>query len=86
MLIVGGRFTPGAAFTWNGVVLAGRITPDDDDAFTINGLVVGGLDGLGSLTTYWANHYVYHNRCMAFKAGRRLSHFRPLGSTWWEEM
>ena len=85
VLIVGGRFTPGAAFTWNGVVLAGRITPDDD-AFTINGLVVGGLDGLGSLTTYWANHYVYHNRCMAFKAGRRLSHFRPLGSTWWEEM
>ncbi len=86
VLIVGGRFTPGDNFTWNGVVLAGRVTPDDDDAFTINGLVVGGLDGLGSLTVYGEDHYVYHNRCMAFKAGRRLSHFRPLGSTWWEEM
>ena len=86
LLIVVGRLTPGDNFTWDGIVLAGRIAPDGDDAFTIRGLVVGGLDGLGSPTVYGEDHYVYHNRCMAFKAGRRLGHFQPVGGTWWEEM
>ena len=83
VLIVDGGFLPADGFTWDGVILAGHIETTTND-FTINGMVIGGLDGGGTLTTFYDASYVYYNRCNAFDAGRRLSHFELIGSTWWE--
>ncbi len=85
VLIVTGNLTPANGFSWDGIVLAGYVVTTNNN-FTINGLVVGGLDGAGLLTDYDDNTYIYHHRCNAFKAGKRLSHFKPVGSTWWESM
>jgi len=86
VLIVTGSLVIFSGFSWDGVVLAGRIIPFFGPAYTINGLVVTGLNGAGNDTDYEDNQSIYYDRCMAFKAGKRLSHFRPMGSTWWEEM
>ena len=85
VLIVKGNFFPAHGFAWDGIVLAGYIvnTPND---FRIDGLVVGGLDGNGTATSYNNNTHLDYHRCYAFEAGKRLSHFEPVGSTWWEEM
>ena len=84
-LIVGDTLTPAHGFTWDGIILAGYVVSTSND-FRVDGLVVGGLNGLGAETRYNDGTYIYHNRCMAFKAGKRLSHFQPVGSTWWESM
>ena len=76
---------PAIGFSWDGIILAGYVVSTFND-FTVDGLVVGGLNGLGVETRYNNLTYIYHNRCMAFKAGKRLSHFQPMGSTWWESM
>ena len=85
VLIVKGDFFPEAGFQWNGILLAGHIVNTEDN-YRIDGLVVGGLDGNGTGTVYHDDtHFDYH-RCYAFQAGKRLSHFEAVGSTWWEEM
>ena len=90
VLMVTGTLFIYDGFLWDGVVLAGRIR--DSELFgpvyyRINGLVVHGLGGAGTNMDDMVNgQEIYYNRCMAFKAGKRLSHFRALGSTWWEEM
>ena len=86
VLIVVGELTPLENFTWDGVVLAGRMTPSDEEDFAINGQVVGGLNGLGGATVYYEDQRIKYDRCMAFKAGKRLSHFQLVGSTWWESL
>ena len=85
VLIVTGDLTPANNFTWDGIVLAGYMV-STYNAYTINGMLVGGLNGLGAQTRFRDQAYIYHNRCNAFKAGKRLSHFIPVGSTWWESM
>ena len=77
-------------FSWEGVIFAGQI-PDiqwlvGDVHYDIDGLVVTGLDGMGEDTLLDDNQDITFNRCIAFKAGKRLSHFQPMGSTWCEEM
>ncbi len=57
-----------------------------DVHYDIDGLVVTGLDGMGDDTLLDDNQDIHFDRCIAFKAGKRLSHFQPVGSTWWEEM
>jgi hypothetical protein len=85
VLIVAGMLDVQPNFSWDGVILAGHFnTPNEN--FTVNGVVVSGLDGLGAYTDVRQAGYTHYNRCYAFKAGRRLSHFRPVGSTWWESM
>ena len=78
-------------FSWDGIILAGQISvlPElliGDVHYDIDGLVVTGLDGMGEDTLLDDNQDITFNRCIAFKAGKRLSHFQPIGSTWWEEM
>ena len=85
VLIVKGNFTGGSGFQWDGILLAGYIV-DTPNNYRIDGLVVGGLDGAGIATAYRDNTHIDYHRCYAFQAGKRLSHFEPVGSTWWEEM
>ena len=85
VLIVKGNFLPAAGFQWHGILLAGYIV-DTFDNYRIDGLVVGGLDGNGAATAFRPNTHIDYHRCYAFEAGTRLSHFEPVGGTWWEEM
>ena len=85
VLIVTGNFTGAAGFQWDGILLAGYIV-DTDNNYRIDGLIVGGLDGNGTATVIRDNTHLDWERCFAFAAGKRLSHFEPVGSTWWEEM
>jgi hypothetical protein len=85
VLIVTGNFTGGAGFQWNGILLAGHIVTTPNN-YRIDGLVVGGLDGSGTGTTLDDGTHIDYDRCFAFDAGKRLSHFEAVGSTWWEEM
>ena len=91
VLIVTGPLWIYNGFLWDGVVLAGARIRDHPCcgavAYRINGLAVTGLSGAGlNMDDMKEDQEIYYNRCMAFKAGKRLSHFRALGSTWWEEM
>ena len=86
VLIVTGSLWIFNGFSWDGVILAGRIIPLFGPAYTISGLVVTGLNGAGNDTELVGGQRISYDRCIAFKAGKRLSHFRPMGSTWWEEM
>ena len=85
VLIVTGGLTFGDLFTWDGVVLAGHIETTTND-YTIDGLLVAGLDGNSNATTLNDGIDIRYDYCNAFWAGKRLSHFVPVGSTWWEEM
>ena len=85
VLIVKGNFSAEAGFQWNGILLAGHIV-DTPNNYRIDGIVVGGLDGNGTTTAYRDGTHIDYHRCYAFQAGKRLSHFEPVGSTWWEEM
>ncbi len=85
VLIVTGHLYPGDGFTWDGVVLAGHLEPTLND-YTINGLLVAGLDGNSNATTLNSGIVIQYDHCNAFWAGKRLSHFKPVGGTWWEEM
>ena len=85
VLIVTGDFTGGDGFQWDGILLAGHIVTTNNN-YRIDGLVVGGLDGNGTLTRLDDNTHIDYHRCYAFQAGKRLSHFELVGSTWWEEM
>ena len=85
VLIVTGNFTGASGFQWDGILLAGHIVTTNNN-YRIDGLVVGGLDGMGTLTRFDDNTHIDYHRCYAFQAGRRLSHFEPVGGTWWEEM
>ncbi len=85
VLIVTGNFTGASGFQWDGILLAGHIVSTNNN-YRIDGLVVGGLDGMGTLTRFDDGTHIDYHRCYAFQAGRRLSHFEPVGGTWWEEM
>ena len=85
VLIVTGSFTGAAGLQWDGILLAGHIATTTNN-YRIDGLVVGGLDGNGTFTRLDDNTHIDYHRCNAFEAGKRLSHFEPVGSTWWEEM
>ena len=85
VLIVTGEFYPATNFEWDGIVLAGYIRNTFND-YRINGLLVGGLDGNGTYTAINNDTHIHYDRCEAFKAGKRLSHFESVGGTWWEGM
>ena len=85
VLIVTGSFTGAAGLQWDGILLAGHIATTTNN-YRIDGLVVGGLDGNGTFTRLDDDTHIDYHRCYAFEAGKRLSHFEPVGSTWWEEM
>ena len=85
VLIVTGDLIVQNGWSWDGVVLAGHLNAPDDP-FQVYGLVVSGLDGAGGFTDIRRGASISYNRCYAFQAGKRLSHFQPVGSTWWEEM
>ena len=85
VLIVTGNFLGANGFQWDGILLAGYIV-DTLNNYRIDGLVVGGLDGNGTATAFRDGTHIDYHRCYAFQAGKRLSHFEPVGSTWWEEM
>ncbi len=85
VLIVTGNFLGAEGFQWEGILLAGYIVNTFND-YRIDGLVVGGLDGMGTATAFNNDTHIDYHRCNAFDAGKRLSHFEPVGGTWWEEM
>ncbi len=85
VLIVTGNFLGVNGFQWDGILLAGYIVITNNN-YRIDGLVVGGLDGNGTASEFHNDTHIDYHRCYAFQAGRRLSHFEPVGGTWWEEM
>ena len=66
-------------------MLAGYLVNTFND-FRIDGLLVSGLDGNGTATAINNDTHIDYDRCNAFDAGRRLSHFESVGGTWWEGM
>ena len=85
VLIVKGDFSPASGFHWDGILLAGYIV-DTPNNYRIDGIVVSGLDGNGTASVHQDGTHLDYDRCNAFQAGKRLSHFKLVGSTWWEEM
>ena len=85
VLIVTGNLNVQNGWGWDGVILAGYFDAPNDP-FQVRGLVVSGLNGAGGYTDIRTSASIAYNRCYAFKAGKRLSHFVPVGGTWWEEM
>ena len=85
VLIVQGTFTGVTGFQWDGVLLAGFIA-DTSDNWRIDGLTVGGLNGAGTASRLRDGTHIDYDRCTAFKAGKRLSHFQLVEGSWWEAM
>lgn len=91
ILIVDGTFTPRSSFIWDGVILARildtRITGGGAaERFRIRGLVVAGLEN-DNLDLHFTQHgEIRYHRCNVLAAARSLSHFRPIGRSWWEEL
>lgn len=91
MLIVDGTFTPRSDFSWDGVIFARVFDTRTSgggaaERFRIRGLVVGGL-GNGNQDVDFTKHGdIRFHRCNVLAAARSLSHFRPIGRSWWEEL
>ncbi|RMH20320.1 MAG: hypothetical protein D6701_03890 [Gemmatimonadetes bacterium] len=90
VLIVNGDFVPRDGFWWFGVILAKRFRPLSSGGwfsqwFTVYGLVVSGLGDTKKDTHIGPYGRIFYHRCNVVRAGRALGHFRPIGSTWWEE-
>ena len=85
VLIVTGDFTGGNNFEWEGILLVGYLVYTTNN-YEVDGLVVSGLDGNGTATGLDDGTSLTWERCNAFKAGKRLSHFESVGGTWWEGM
>lgn len=97
VLIVTGTFSPSDAFNWDGIVLAGELDPPTgntnrpwglaENTFTINGILVAGLNGdtRGQVRIREPAVIRYHF-CEALEAGRALAHLEPLDGTWTEGM
>jgi hypothetical protein len=85
VLIVQGTFTGVGGFQWDGALLAGYIA-DTSANWRIDGSTVGGLNGAGTASRLRDGTHIDHDRCTAFKAGKRLAHFQLVDGSWWEEL
>jgi len=85
LLIVKQTLTVEDGWWWDGMVLAGHLVTPNNQIW-ITGLAVAGLDGLGGYTDIRDKTEIKYHRCYAYKAGEKLSHFVPVGGTWWEGM
>ncbi len=82
-LIVTGEISFGAAFLWEGVILAGRMEGIvNAPGMDVQGLVVVGLDGDQPPIQLSTGSFRYHS-CHAYEAGRAASYLSPLPSSWW---
>lgn len=91
VLIVDGTFTPRWDFGWDGVILARvfntRTTGGGGaERFRIRGLVVGGFENDNQNIDFTKHGRIDYHRCNVLAAARSLSHFRPIGRSWWEEL
>ncbi|GMR12226.1 MAG: hypothetical protein BMS9Abin29_0415 [Gemmatimonadota bacterium] len=91
LLIVTGSFEPQWGFTWDGVILTANFDPmvggsSSQRAFNIRGVLLSGLDGLGTGTFINSDGSVDYHRCNVIRATGAHGHFRPIGNSWWESM
>lgn len=83
VLIVTGSFTPGGAFQWDGIVLAGRLGSVTWDTPNIRGMLIAGLNGANPDVTVETGAYRYHS-CNAYKANRSLGYLEVVDNTLFE--
>ena len=91
-LIVTGTLHILYGFHWDGIVLAGSISPFYLGYYSgsvyrssIDGVLVGGLDGGSSTSGFTVqNLQIRYNRCYAWRANQSLAYLEPLDGTWWE--
>jgi hypothetical protein len=83
VLIVTGTLTLSSTFTWNGIVLAGRLASVSSAAYPmINGMLIGGMNGANPNMDL-RGAYRYHS-CNAYKANRSLSYLEVVDNTLFE--
>lgn len=90
VLIVQGALKPMWGFTWDGIVLVEKLTPltsgwSFQKRYSLQGVVVAGLDDLGSTLTVTNPASIEYDRCHAFNAGNSIAYFRPIDEAWWED-
>lgn len=82
VLIVNGEFDGATGFVWNGIVLAGHL--DDIHESTINGMLIGGLDGTSPYSNiYWRGRLRYYS-CYVYAANESLSYLELIDNTEFE--
>lgn len=82
VLIVDGELDGAAGFVWNGIVLAASV--DDIHESTINGMLIGGLDGPNPYgNIYWRGTLRYYS-CNVIAANESLSYLELIDNTEFE--
>jgi hypothetical protein len=84
VLIVTGTLTMQSGFVWNGIVLAGDLgNVSYAAAPTVNGLLIGGLNGTDTYVRFQSGFF-YYNSCYVYAADRALSYLDPVDNTVFE--
>jgi hypothetical protein len=89
LLIVQGDLKPKQGFFWRGIIMAGRVKPKTKGSswkqtYTLEGVVVAGLDNAGDKLKVTRYATIEFNRCYAYQAGSKVAYFRPVKNSWWE--
>jgi hypothetical protein len=90
VLIVQGSLRPMEGFEWEGIVLVEKLTPLTSGgsfakSYRLRGIVVAGLDDLGTTMIVTAEGQIGYDRCHAFDAGNSIAYFQPIDEAWWED-
>lgn len=86
VLIVTGRLTLLGDFTWDGIILAGRlyyIWGGSYDLPRVNGMLIGGLNS-SNPTSYLYSGEVFYHSCNAYMANRSLSYLELVENSLFE--
>jgi hypothetical protein len=84
VLIVTGRFRAGWSFSWDGIILAGEFGGSSGfNAPSINGMVIGGLDGSNG-NARWRSGQIRYHSCNVEMANRGLSYLDVVDNTVFE--
>ncbi len=84
VLIVPGTFSVGYGyFQWKGIILAGSIgSLAGYYPSTIDGMLVGGLDGGAATAVTATSTTLSYNRCYVIRAEQNIAYLEPLDATW----
>ena len=89
LLVVDGKLTidsRNAAWSWDGVIIAGSIEFRNNAQANINGAVLTGFEGTqGNITQQGLKEVdIRYNSCHVLAAAARVAMFSPIVNTWWE--
>ncbi len=90
LIVTGNLSISGWGFNWEGIILAGDVSNNSSTValMTIQGMLVGGLNGSGGGSLSWNNFIgprIYYDACHALGGSNALAYWDPLEGTFWEE-